>query len=170
VTIDHLIGFVVVALLIGSSLFSGARKAKRGFDKLVDQQRSAEPDRIARIEAEMARRGISPPPVLQAALDAFQSAAQPTGSAPATSREATPFVPQPAYSPPPRQPQQRRAPPTPSVLRTVTPVARSVDVPPLPGAPAGSTRRTLAEAFGDPAHARNAVILAEILAPPVALR
>jgi hypothetical protein len=51
--------------------------------------------------------------------------------------------------------------------RTVTPVARSVDVP---AAAAGGGRWTLAGAFGDPAHARNAIIVAEIIGPPVALR
>jgi hypothetical protein len=37
-------------------------------------------------------------------------------------------------------------------------------------APAGSTRAFVHEAFHDPAHARRAIILAELLSPPVALR
>jgi len=37
-------------------------------------------------------------------------------------------------------------------------------------APAPPVRQTLVEAFGDPAHARTAVILAEVLAPPLAMR
>ncbi|MBV9440706.1 MAG: hypothetical protein JOZ24_12000, partial [Candidatus Eremiobacteraeota bacterium] len=39
---------------------------------------------------------------------------------------------------------------------------------PRSGQPPG--RVPLFEAFGDPAHARTAVVLAEILAPPIALR
>jgi hypothetical protein len=68
----------------------------------------------------------------------------------------------------------------PAVRRPV-PVARSADVPLLTNAlvriddepsPSGgaSARRSVAAAFRDAAHAREAVILSEILAPPLALR
>jgi hypothetical protein len=50
------------------------------------------------------------------------------------------------------------------VRRAATPFARSVDVP----VPTGSW--TVGAAFGDPASARTAVIVAEILGPPVGLR
>ncbi len=40
----------------------------------------------------------------------------------------------------------------------------------VPVAVQSVSSRVLREAFGDPAHARAAVILAEVLAPPVALR
>ena len=50
--------------------------------------------------------------------------------------------------------------------RTVAPVARSMDVP----GPAATGRWTLAGAFGDPSHARTAIVVAEVLGPPVGLR
>jgi hypothetical protein len=46
------------------------------------------------------------------------------------------------------------------------PVARSVNVP----AASSGGAWTLSSAFGDPAHARTAMIIAEVLGPPVALR
>ena len=53
---------------------------------------------------------------------------------------------------------------------TVRPVQRAAPAP-APPAPAVPPRGLLfGGAFSDPAHARTAVILAEILAPPVALR
>ncbi len=60
---------------------------------------------------------------------------------------------------------------------SVPPAPRPTGLPPSPalrpavpsGAPAGSGW-TLAAAFGDSAHARTAVILAEVLGPPRALR
>jgi hypothetical protein len=51
--------------------------------------------------------------------------------------------------------------------RTVAPAARSVDVP---AAAAASGRWTLEGAFGDPAHARTAIVVAEVLGPPLGLR
>ena len=50
--------------------------------------------------------------------------------------------------------------------RAVAPVAAGTPAP----AVARITRGGLLGAFGDPAHARTAVVLSELLAPPVALR
>ena len=101
-------------------------------------------------------------------------AARPAGAsayAAAPSYVASGYAAQPAYAAPP----PAVAPHTPArklyregapAQRTVAPVARSVDVP-------GSTatgRWTLAGAFGDPAHARTAIVVAEVLGPPVGLR
>jgi hypothetical protein len=65
-----------------------------------------------------------------------------------------------------RHPAQAPTPPPPQ--RSVTPVARSVDVPAAAAAATGTW--TLAGAFGDPAHARTAIVIAEALGPPLALR
>ena len=51
--------------------------------------------------------------------------------------------------------------------RVAAPVARSVDVPVSAAAGGGWT---LKGAFGDPAHARTAVVIAEVLGPPLGLR
>jgi len=88
----------------------------------------------------LARRAIQPPGVVPVA----------TAAAP----------PQSVVSPPPNQPRAvafRPAPP------------RAVVAPGDPQ-PAGLSSPVLRGAFGDAAHARTAVILAEVLAPPVALR
>ena len=94
----------------------------------------------------------------------------------ATAYAGTTYAAQAAYAPPPAgapshggparklhrdaPPAQRAAP----AQRGVTPVARSVDVP----VPTGAW--TLAGAFGDPAHARTAIVIAEVLGRPVGLR
>ena len=74
-----------------------------------------------------------------------------------------PAAPAPQAAPPARKLQQP-APPQ----RAVTPVARSMDVPTTARATTGSW--SLLDAFGDPAHARTAIIVAEVLGPPVGLR
>jgi len=95
----------------------------------------------------------------------------------APSYAAAGYTAQPAYAAPPSaapHPASSRklyreasAPPQ----RTVAPVARSVNVPATgTGTGSHSGRWTLAGAFGDPAHARNAIIVAEVIGPPVALR
>jgi hypothetical protein len=96
-----------------------------------------------------------------------------TAYAAAPSYAAAGYVAQPAYAAPPAAPKphapsrkvHREAAPA-QQQRAVTPAARSVDVP----APAASGRWTLAGAFGDPAHARTAIVVAEVLGPPVGLR
>jgi hypothetical protein len=88
----------------------------------------------------------------QAALT--RRATQPPASA------AAPPAPQRVQAPPPVQPRAVFARPA---------AGRAVVGPgdPLPAAPSSPVLRG---AFGDSAHARTAVILAEVLAPPVALR
>ena len=190
-TIDNIIPIVIVAVVVISSVASGLRQAKRGFDKVVDKQRAQEPERLARVQAELARRGVTAPPALQRLLSALESAAPEIPAAPPLQQQAyapqAAYAAQPAYASPQQQQQaaqrhsrhkhqqQPQPPPQPEVRRAPQPIARSVDVPifpsvAMPAAAVGTTRRTLADAFGDPAHARNAVILMEVLAPPVALR
>ena len=108
------------------------------------------------------------------------AAAQPTAAASsayaaAPSYAAAGYTAQPAYAAPP----PAAAAPAPSSARKLYreaaapqqraagPVARSVDVP---SAPAATGRWTLAGAFGDPAHARTAIVIAEVLGPPPGLR
>ncbi len=115
------------------------------------------------------------------AAAARPSAPQPSGPAytAAPTYAASAYAAQPAYAAPPaaapshagsagRKLHRESAP----AQRGVTPVARSVDVP-VPGAPSGRARSgawTLADAFGDAAHARTAIVIAEVLGPPVGLR
>jgi hypothetical protein len=63
---------------------------------------------------------------------------------------------------PPSQRAMRRPVPVPAPSVALPSAAARTAMP-----PAG---RSLLDAFGDPAHARTAVVLAEILGPPVALR
>jgi hypothetical protein len=81
---------------------------------------------------------------------------------PASAAAAPPPVPalQSVQAPPPPQPRAVFVRPGP---------ARAVVAPGDPP-PAAASSPVLRGAFGDAAHARTAVILAEVLAPPVALR
>jgi hypothetical protein len=172
---DNLVVVLVVAFFILMPLITTVRGVKRGYDRLVEQQKGqTAPDRVSKIEAMMAARGITPPPALQAAVEAYAAAAQPARPPGAVAAyQAAPAYQAPQAPPPPaqRQPVQQRPPqPAANAVRRAVPAARSVDVPIVPGAADGSMRRTLATAFGDPAHARNAVVLAEVLGSPVALR
>ena len=89
----------------------------------------------------------------------------------APSYTAAGYTAQPAYAAPAAAPPQhaparklhREGGPA---QRAPAPVARSVDVPPA----VASGRWTLTGAFGDPAHARTAIIVAEVLGPPLGLR
>jgi hypothetical protein len=80
-------------------------------------------------------------------------------------------APMPAPPPPPAAPAMQAAPPPPP--RPVPPrpspmpnVSLTVPAPPS----ALTTRAFLRDAFANPAHARHAVILSELLGPPLALR
>jgi hypothetical protein len=229
VTADNLVTFLVIALfLFGSSIVSAIARATRGKRDTRDRSIAAPPnvtrsgvaqpsaerrdaasaplltaaqaERVRMIEAQLARRGITPPPALQAVVDAFEAAAVPP-SPPA----AAPV----SQSPQPQQQSHRhrhhhQPASADAAQRQTVPVARSAGVPlaaaqasgmqaggqtadawmarmqasdvPVggdldtpPSAPSPA-RRLLATAFADPAHARNAVVLTEILGPPVALR
>lgn len=82
-------------------------------------------------------------------------------STPATYKAAPAYAPQAASASTHRRPAPAQ--------RAATPAARSVDVP--RAAPARAAERwTLVGAFGDPGHARTAIVIAEVLGPPVALR
>ena len=104
-------------------------------------------------------------------------APSPAQPAPASSYAAAPsyaaagYTAQPAYAAPapaaaPRQPPRKLHREGAPAQRAVTPVARSMDVP----AETASGHWTLAGAFGDPAHARTAIVVAEVLGRPVGLR
>jgi hypothetical protein len=165
VSTDDLLKFGIGAIILVVALVrTVARAAKRGSRSAAP--RTAAPSgtappsgaqqRVAAMLAEMQRRGIAPPPSLQAIA----------------TMEGVP-VPGP---PPPQQQRQARTDRTPDPARRAPPEVRP-RVFPAPGTlapaappPAGSTRRMVIEAFSDPEHARNAVILAEILGSPVALR
>jgi hypothetical protein len=96
-------------------------------------------------------------------MQAAQAAAAPSPPAPAPAQminvTATGL---PQRTVQPRMPGPPRPAPTPRAAPAAT-----VGADP---APAGSTRAFVHEAFHDPGHARRAIILAELLAPPVALR
>jgi hypothetical protein len=95
----------------------------------------------------------------QAQLAAMQAAADAAAAAPSPPAAASAPPPRPAAAPAPPRPLPH--------LVSVQPAAPAT---PGPGIPVSSTRAFLRGAFGDPAHARHAVILAEILAKPPALR
>jgi hypothetical protein len=106
-------------------------------------------------------------PSSAAAATPIRAAAAASTYAAAPSYTAAGYTAQPAYAAPPQHAPSRKlhregAP----AQRAPAPVARSVDVPPA----AASGRWTLTGAFGDPAHARTAIIVAEVLGPPVARR
>jgi hypothetical protein len=119
---------------------------------------------------------------LAPALAARQAAAQPAAAAPARSAAVpayaaqTAYAAQPGYAAPPPAAQAQpgssarklhREPA--AAQRTVTPVARSVDVPTTATAATAGTWM-LKGALDDPAHARAAIVIAEVLGPPVGLR
>jgi hypothetical protein len=99
-----------------------------------------------------------------------QQPSAPSAYTAATAYAAPAYAAQAAYAPPPGGgatpggPARRLHRDAPPAQRAATPVARSVDVPVATGA------WTLAGAFGDPAHARTAIVIAEVLGPPVGLR
>ena len=95
----------------------------------------------------------------QAQLAAAQAAADAAAAGPARAAASAPPPPPAAAPAPPRRP-----PPNVMAVQPAPPVAAA------PGAPVSSTRTFLRGAFGDPAHARHAVILAEVLSKPNALR
>jgi hypothetical protein len=193
VTIDNLVPFIIVAVVVISSIASSLRTLKRaagGAQRSAPAQTAApvpqvsgpqvtgprlsesQIERVHAIEAQLARRGITPPPGLQAVMNAFEAAAAPPPPPP-----VQPAAAQLQQSHRHRHQAPAAAPGVP--LRQTVPIARSIDVAAagvpvaadLDAAPAVSgTRRMLAAAFGDPAHARNAVVLSEVLGPPVALR
>jgi hypothetical protein len=177
---DDLLKIAIAALVLGVGLVSRLVKARRGSQ--VDAPAaastsapappSAPQQRVAALLAEMQRRGITPPPALQAI--AAREGLPATGSpayAPTPAYSAPP-----AYAAPPAQPKQRhqRAAAPPDRPRAEAPdlaaAFPAAGAFARPAAHAGATGRMLARAFSDPARARNAVILAEVLAPPVALR
>jgi hypothetical protein len=154
VTLEELTRYVFGAIFLIAIIVAQVRRAAKSM-------RPADPNaaqqRAAAIQAELARRGLIPP------------------------LAPPPVAPQQGSIAPVAQPPHRRAhhQPPPAMGTTSglgTPVR---PVPALLGEPGGGvaqaagpspTRRMLRDAFDDPGHARNAVILAEVLGRPVALR
>jgi hypothetical protein len=97
----------------------------------------------------------------QARLAAMQAAADAAAAgAPPPAAAYAPASPPPGAAPaPPRRP-----------LPSLASVQPAPPPTPGPGIPVSSTRAFLRGAFADPAHARHAVILAEVLSKPNALR
>jgi|GEM_PF-6856572 len=119
------------------------------------------------------RAQLAPPAQAAAAPRAAPSATTPAAYTAAPSYAASGYTAQPAYAAPKAGASQPAASSSRKLHREgapaqrgVTPVARSVDVPPA----TASGMWTLAGAFGDPAHARTAIVVAEVLGPPVGLR
>ncbi len=164
-TLHDIFPFLFVAIIVIAAIGKQLRGLGRGYNALVEQQRTAEARAADAPRAAAPARGLSPAAattagrsdvaaVIKAAVAAYESAPAYTAAVSA--------------APPPYQapPQQR-----PAAVRRAVPAARSVDVPVAAVAavaPAG--RWVLADAFRNPANARSAVIMAEILGPPRALR
>ncbi|MDB5026572.1 MAG: hypothetical protein JWO66_261 [Candidatus Eremiobacteraeota bacterium] len=163
-TLENVLPVVVFAIVVLASLAKHGGKLKRGFNSLVEQQRVAERDRVLEIKAEMERRGVAVPQALAALSASFEAAALAQRGASAEPHS------QPAQGQQQHRRHKQQPPPSPAAPppRVTVPVGPPVEL--VAAAPGGMLRGMLAEAFGDPAHARNAVILAEILAKPVALR
>jgi hypothetical protein len=130
---------------------------------------------IGRTELRSSPWSTGAPPAQAASAPAPAQAATPAAPAStytaAASYAAAAYAAQPAYAAPvaapsasaPARKLHREMP----AQRAVTPVGRSVNVP---VAAVATGAWTLAGAFGDPAHARTAVVIAEVLGPPPGLR
>ena len=106
------------------------------------------------------------PAVAPAARPATASSYAAAPSYAAAGYTAQPPYAAPPPAAPPHAPARKLQRETAPARRAAAPVARSVDVP----AATATGRWTLAGAFGDPAHARTAIVIAEVLGPPVGLR
>ncbi|BDE06354.1 hypothetical protein WPS_16300 [Vulcanimicrobium alpinum] len=139
----HGTGWIVPVLLAFFALaqvLSAARKAKN------------------RAAAAAAEPDAAPTPTLPASVLRALYAGAPNAGAAANAPAAAPSAPAQAIAATLTRPQVRFEP-------------RRAPAPPRPAPPPqGAAVPPLLAAFADPAHARNAVVLAEILAPPVALR
>ena len=178
-TTDDFLKIIFGVVIIGGALVSRFVKAQRAGQAgtpVAAPPSAAEspaipPQRVAALLAEMRRRGITPPPALQA----FAAANAGTATAPPTYTATPAYAAQPAYAAPPAQPKHRPAraerPPDRSRAQGLETPFSAFPGAFAPAAPrSGSTGGMLARAFGDPGSARNAIILAEVLRPPVALR
>lgn len=200
VSVDNLPGLVIVGIIIVTSIIQQLRAGKKAYDKTVVRQRAqrdtataqpvAMPQNaaqarallISEIEA-MARNAAATsaqPAAVQQPAPAPQSVPQQpavTRQQPAHRRSAAPQQPRTVY----RDPMQtgrsvsdaatvdRTFATLPGTLVTAEPSAALLATGNASTA-RSSTRRMLATAFGDPAHARSSVILAEVLGTPVGLR
>jgi hypothetical protein len=195
---DNLPGLLFFAVIIIASIVQQVRNAKKSFDKAVVRQR-AERD-AATPQPGTASAGSPPNTaqaraLLLSQIDTIARNAAAAQSAPAPAVRAPQRAtapPQPAHrrSAALHQPRTMYQDPMITGRAASDAAAAAVDrsFATLPGtlglaetsgallttasttAGRSSTRRMLATAFGDPAHARSSVILAEVLGTPVGLR
>jgi hypothetical protein len=163
VTIENAIPLVITAIVVIAAISKQLRGLGRGYGALVEKQRY-EALRAAEAAVQSAQAGVSAggpstagatradvAAVLKAAVAAYEAAPAYTAAVSA---------PAPAYQP--AHTQHRAA-----AVKRAAPAVRSVDVP---AAVARVERWTIADAFRDPTNARMAIVMAEILGPPRALR
>ena len=162
-TFENIIPLVITAIVVIAAISKQLRGLGRGYTAVVERQR-ADALRAAEAAVQSARASASAggpltaaatradvAAVLKAAVSAYEAAPAYTAAVSA---------PAPAYQP--AQTQHRSA-----AVKRAAPAARSVDVP---VAAAPLERWTIADAFRNPANARTAIVMAEILGPPRALR
>jgi hypothetical protein len=156
VTLENVIPFVIVAIIVIGAIGKQLRGLGRGYNALVEQQRGAAL-RAAQPSGPPASAGAAAQDSDIAAVRKAVGAAYQAAPAYSAAVSATP----PAYQP-------ARA----AAVKRAAPVARSVDVPAaaFPAAVAPVEHWSVADAFRNPANARTAIIMAEILGPPRALR
>jgi hypothetical protein len=162
VTAQEVFNFIIVGVVVIVTLISRVRRAAT--------RDSAGPKlpALPATEQAAAQYGAQQAAARRASVEqlaARQAAAQQAAAQQAARQAGPQRMPAPPPAPPQPQSQARRA---------IQPTMRSTEIPfglGLAGAaPPPRTGSMLADAFGDPAHARNAVILAEVLSAPVALR
>jgi len=194
VSFDNLPGLVIVGIIIVTSIIQQLRNAKKSYDKAVVQQR-AERDAAS---AQPPQNTAQARALLISQIETMARNAAAAKPAPAAGVPQRASVPQQSAAPRQQPVQRRPAPPQRAVYQDPMVIGRSASdaaaatvdrsfatLPTTLGSaqPSGallttgsassrrsSTRRMLATAFGDPAHARSSVILAEVLGTPVGLR
>jgi hypothetical protein len=160
VTIENAIPLVITAIVVIAAISKQLRSLGRGYGALVEKQRY-EALRAAEAAVQSAQAGVSAgrPPTARADVAAVLKAAVAAYEA-APAYTAAVSAPAPAYQP--AHTQHRAA-----AVKRAAPAVRSVDVP---AAVAPVERWTIADAFRNPTNARTAIVMAEILGPPRALR
>jgi Sec-independent protein translocase protein TatA len=154
---SHDFNLLIVAIIVIVTIAGRLRGVRRRFGNWAAQQQASAQQAVATVR--------------QAA--AAEIAAQQAAAAQAAARQRGAAAPPPVYVPPAyaNRPAPSAALPAAAPRRIPPPSMRSTDVPAFGAAPAALRPRTvLAQAFADPSHARGAVILAEVLGKPLALR
>jgi hypothetical protein len=153
----HDLNALIVAIIVIATIVSRLSRLRGRFSKWAADQQVAAQQAIAKARQAAAAEIAAQ----QAAAAAAQQAALQRGAVTPARSSATPaYANQPARTQPAAAP--RRIPP-PAMRSTAVPVLGAGPDNLRPGA-------VLAQAFADPAHARDAVILAEVLGKPLSLR